>query len=343
MAVSGDRDSETRTASDEEWATDKREFVLDHRERLLDERERIADRRDAIANARERELDARSRVLDVVDSPEFHSSRATTTSARAAAAVSRGEARRLALAAVEVARSELSKSGYVPPLLAQFAILAKHLHGSASVQECLDDILHFTNRIMSSSDDVTISTLERAVLRTRAATSGFAQAIDELQEHSAEGPSQQALEQAQAVVSGHLGNDERWPHFGRLAQGVGVLSVLSVCIRLDREPAQLLGTINQYAKAPDAFDRADEEMAIVLAAHAAIAIDSVRMTDERDNVMLGLRTRDVIGQAKGILMERGRLTADQAFDALRKASQMLNRRLAEIAAEVAHTGDLPTR
>jgi len=53
-----------------------------------------------------------------------------------------------------------------------------------------------------------------------------------------------------------------------------------------------------------------------------------------------LSTRDVIGQAKGILMERQRLSAGDAFDLLRRASQRLNRKLADIAEHLARRYDV---
>src|SRR3954468_6745933 len=151
MSSFGERNT-VDLSSDEDWATDKREFVLNERERLLDKREAIADQRDAIADARESELDARDQGLGVSQSVDHRTDRAVAERARAAAQVSRGEARRLALAAVEVARSELASTGRVPPLLAEFAILAKHLQGSASLDECLNDIVQFTHRITSASD-----------------------------------------------------------------------------------------------------------------------------------------------------------------------------------------------
>ena len=54
-----------------------------------------------------------------------------------------------------------------------------------------------------------------------------------------------------------------------------------------------------------------------------------------------LLSRDVIGQAKGILMERQRITADEAFDVLRKASQHLNVKLRNLAEHVVETGEIP--
>jgi len=65
------------------------------------------------------------------------------------------------------------------------------------------------------------------------------------------------------------------------------------------------------------------------------------LLDRSDDLRAALLTRDVIGQAKGILMYQRRITADQAFDVLRVASQRANRKLRDIAVEVAETGVLP--
>ena len=56
-----------------------------------------------------------------------------------------------------------------------------------------------------------------------------------------------------------------------------------------------------------------------------------------------MTSRDLIGQAKGILMERFRLTAHQAFDVLSRVSQELNRKLVDVATELTETGALPAR
>jgi AmiR/NasT family two-component response regulator len=54
-----------------------------------------------------------------------------------------------------------------------------------------------------------------------------------------------------------------------------------------------------------------------------------------------LGTRETIGEALGILMERERITADQAFDVLRRASQHLNVKLRDIAQNLVDTGETP--
>ncbi len=65
------------------------------------------------------------------------------------------------------------------------------------------------------------------------------------------------------------------------------------------------------------------------------------LTDKIAGLEEALLSRDVIGQAKGILMERLHMTAEQAFEELRTASQRQNRKVRDIAAELAETGEWP--
>jgi AmiR/NasT family two-component response regulator len=65
------------------------------------------------------------------------------------------------------------------------------------------------------------------------------------------------------------------------------------------------------------------------------------LTDQIGHLERAIASRDVIGQAKGILMERHRISADEAFERLKAASQHQNRKLAALAEELADTGQWP--
>jgi AmiR/NasT family two-component response regulator len=65
--------------------------------------------------------------------------------------------------------------------------------------------------------------------------------------------------------------------------------------------------------------------------------------EQQQRLRSAMQTRDLIGQAKGILMERFKITGDQAFRVLVHASQTSNRKLAEIAEDLVDSGELPTR
>ncbi|HSK62169.1 MAG TPA: ANTAR domain-containing protein, partial [Actinomycetospora sp.] len=95
------------------------------------------------------------------------------------------------------------------------------------------------------------------------------------------------------------------------------------------------GALNFWSRSPDGLDAGDRDLALVLAAHAATAIAAVQSrtaAELRETQLLeALESRDVIGQAKGVLMERRGLSADEAFDVLRRTSQDLNVKLREVA------------
>jgi len=96
--------------------------------------------------------------------------------------------------------------------------------------------------------------------------------------------------------------------------------------------------MNLYSRRPHAFDGEGQEIGQIFAGHAAVALAGA---EHEEQLRAGMNSRDLIGQAKGILMERFRLTAQQAFDVLSRVSQELNRKLVDVAAELTETGALP--
>jgi GAF domain-containing protein len=110
-----------------------------------------------------------------------------------------------------------------------------------------------------------------------------------------------------------------------------------MCFKLFVQGDQL-GGLNLYGSRPGVFDDESQDIGQMFAAHAAVAVAGA---EHEENLRTAVSSRDVIGQAKGILMERHKLTADQAFGVLARVSQELNRKLADIAREVSDTGALP--
>jgi hypothetical protein len=139
--------------------------------------------------------------------------------------------------------------------------------------------------------------------------------------------------------------DERWPVLAARPVEHGVRSALSYRLTAATPDADTdSGALNAYGTTESSFDEAAQEIGHILAAHASVAARAVgeRSTLEGLGRQLqdALLTRDVIGQAKGILMERLRLTPDDAFDVLRLSSQRLNLKLREVARRLTETGEL---
>jgi GAF domain-containing protein len=113
-------------------------------------------------------------------------------------------------------------------------------------------------------------------------------------------------------------------------------SVLS--LRLFAEDT--MGALNLYSTQRDAFEDRDVVVATVFAAHAAVAWSTSQTIQ---NLKGGLATRQLIGQAVGLLMERQNMTETDALDALKRASQRLNIKLREVAERIVHGEDRPGR
>ncbi len=99
-----------------------------------------------------------------------------------------------------------------------------------------------------------------------------------------------------------------------------------------------MGALNLCSEGVGAFGELAEAIGLVFAAHAAIALTAAR---QEENLHDAVASRDVIGQAKGILIERHRVTPEQAFAMLRRASQDRNVKLHEVAAQLVETGSEP--
>jgi hypothetical protein len=166
----------------------------------------------------------------------------------------------------------------------------------------------------------------------------IAVALDQLQDESNEGPCRSTMTTRQPVVVSDLATDERWPTFGPRAVEMGVHSTASYQLFLHRNQDDRLGALNLYGIRTAAFDAGAVEIGEVFAVHCAAVLASAIAQEGAEDA---LRSRDVIGQAKGILMAGHQVSAAEAFDLLRRTSQSRHVKLRDLAQHVAETGALP--
>jgi GAF domain-containing protein len=164
-------------------------------------------------------------------------------------------------------------------------------------------------------------------------------AVDELQYTVGEGPCLDAATGDDLVLVNDLAADRRWPRFSSLcAARTGVQAML--CVRLSLAGLDR-AAINFYSDQTDVFADVDVSVATVLAPLAASALQAHLYQQEVAQLERALTTSRQIGAAVGIMMAQRGLTYEEAFDQLRDASQHLNVKLRDIAAEVQWTGTLP--
>jgi GAF domain-containing protein len=122
-----------------------------------------------------------------------------------------------------------------------------------------------------------------------------------------------------------MSTETRWPEFNRQAKELGVHSLLSFQLFVR---SKNLGALNLYAGEPGVFTDDSVEVGTILAQHAALAMAGATA---ENHFQSALASRDLIGQAKDILMVRNNLTGLQAFTMLTRASQETNLKLVDVA------------
>lgn len=173
-------------------------------------------------------------------------------------------------------------------------------------------------------------------IETHGATGQYPALLDDIQRRHGEGPCVSAAWQHHTMRIDDLATDQRWPRYREEAlRRTPVRSVLSFDIFNDR---QMAGALNFYAERAYAFGDESLEVGLAFATHAALAWNISRRDDQFRSA---LASRDIIGQAKGMLMERFGTDAVAAFDLLKRLSQETNTPVVEIAHRVVNAARPP--
>jgi hypothetical protein len=160
--------------------------------------------------------------------------------------------------------------------------------------------------------------------------------LDELQTRLGEGPGQQTTGLWTPVLVGDLASREaQWPRFVPGASELGVRGALAVPVRAR---GAVVGRIDVVATEVGALTDASLEVTALVAAHLSA---TATLSAQVRQLEVALRSRDQIGQAKGILMERHGIDADRAFEVLVRYSRSGNTKLREVADALVATRSLP--
>ena len=202
------------------------------------------------------------------------------------------------------------------------------------VDGALDRIVAHATTTVGAAEWAGVILLQDGWLVAQATRGEPPHVLDELQRELGLGPCIDVARTQSSAVLHDTTSDQRWPAVAERAAQLGVRAMLCVPLWVDQRH---LGALSLYGPEPEAFTEHDRRVAELYAALAAIALaDAQRVAD----LETAIASRDVIGQAKGILIERHRLTPDLAFAALSRASQHTNRKLVEVARHLVLTGEL---
>jgi hypothetical protein len=223
--------------------------------------------------------------------------------------------------------------------LGRFAAALRELASRQEVDETLQLAVDLATELVRGCELADVMLLRKGGVTTPASSDPLALKIDRIQQECDEGPCLSAARMHPVVVSDELATDDRWPTFGpRAVAEAGVHSALSFQLYLHRNDGDRYGALNLYSTSPSAFVAESIALGEVFAAQCTTALASAIA---REGAEAALASRDLIGQAKGILMATEQVTAEGAFELLRRTSQDLNVKLRDVADHVARVGTLP--
>lgn len=213
--------------------------------------------------------------------------------------------------------------------------IARELQHEDDTDSMLAGIVHAALELVPHVAEASVSLITgRRTIDSRAASSDLPRRVDALQSETGQGPCMDASYEERVVSVPDLSTDQRWPEFSRAAVKLGARSMLSFQLFVDGDH---LGALNLFGEDVGAFDAESERIGALVAAHAAVAVAGSKQVSQ---LTLALDTRDLIGQAKGILMERYKITAQQAFLLLSRASSELNVKLRDVAERLTVSGEM---
>ena len=215
------------------------------------------------------------------------------------------------------------------------AALSAFFVGDATMSETLLRVSELAVASVPAAEYIGLTMMIENLPATAVFTDPESPEIDQAQYRSGEGPCLDAFDTGEIRTVRSTRHESRWPEFSQACLDHGILSTLSLPLAVsDRR----LGAMNMYASAEDAFDGASIETATLFASQASIVLANAQAYwDARalgEQLGESMAHREIIEQAKGIIMSSMRCSAPQAFDYLVQQSQHTNTKLRAVAQDI---------
>ncbi len=231
----------------------------------------------------------------------------------------------------EVTRMSAQNTLQGPQLVERLAELAPEVREFRPADQLFADIAALAVELIPGADVADIMVLRDGAVLSMGATSPLAALLDELQQRFGEGPCAQAAADSTMVRADDFGTETRWPRYSPAAVARGVRSSLSYKIYCAGSTA---ATMNIFGFGARPWDDDAETVGAVLASHAAAAVAA---SPWGSALTSPLGSRERLGQAKGIIMERYGVDDVAAFEMLRRLADQSDMGLLELAQRVIDT------
>jgi GAF domain-containing protein len=219
-----------------------------------------------------------------------------------------------------------TRQGVAAQLAARVADLRRHSKG---VDTELSKLIDSADRNVPGAQYVGITLARQQGVHTLAATHRYPAVLDEIHNRHQEGPCLTAAWEHRIVRINDLTLDDRWPRYRReVLDQTPIRSVLAFELFTNNDA---MGALNFYSENTHAFREESVELGLIFATNITLAWAMLRRYEQYRSA---LASRDLIGQANGLIMERYHVDAIQAFELLKHFSHKSNTKLVEMAQRV---------
>ncbi|PVY97098.1 GAF and ANTAR domain-containing protein [Actinomycetospora cinnamomea] len=211
--------------------------------------------------------------------------------------------------------------------LREFLTTGRRFASAEDVDEVLQLILTAAVDTSPGTDLAGVLLLEgRGRIVSPATTDEVVNELDQVQAEHNEGPCVESIyDDEMVLVQDFSERLDDWPHFAKRALDLDVHGSLSFQLYSEGSRA---GSLNLFSRRPHAFGEEDRILGALFANQAGLALRGAQRAAQLDRAVA---SRDVIGTAKGILMERFGVDDDEAFQRLVRSSQETNIKLVDVA------------
>lgn len=220
--------------------------------------------------------------------------------------------------------------------------LSDLIHGGADEQAIYQALVDTALLVVPGCDHASLLLKERDHYRTAASTDDIARRIDGIEVEVGEGPCVDALTDEAYQHDGDLTRGENpWPTFAkRIVDETPVRSAIGYRLTIEGDK---VGALNLFSDVPGGLTSAAADAGAVIAAFSSVALMALRSREQVSSLRAGLTSNREIGKAVGLLMAAHKISSDEAFERLRRTSQDLNMKLAQVAARVVEGQDVQLR
>jgi hypothetical protein len=213
-----------------------------------------------------------------------------------------------------------------------FAALAEIIYQGSEPAEMYAAICIAATLVVSGCHHASLLVRRDGKYVTVAATDAIAQRVDDYERATCDGPCVDAIEEETPQIDPDITTNTRWPQLAALLiEDTPVRGVMGFRLLVNRRK---FGALNLFSDTPHGFTDESAGQAVVLAAFASVAMNAIAQGEDAATMRRGLASNREIGKALGMLMMLHGYSEDEAFGMLRRHSQHLNIKLADVARSV---------